>query len=168
MSIYFYIGYYYVPITVPDNPTMIDRMIFTLQWIPIELLPMIIVIIVIGQIRKNNLHIAGDPRKSEQFNAPIIAVHVRVLANTVEQTLIHVPGLFVFASRVQPENLKLVPLLAILFFVARMIYWIGYSRNALYRGLGYAATFFPSVAMHGYALFCIVYSGATHGIQSDV
>ncbi|XP_072021306.1 transmembrane protein 79-like [Amphiura filiformis] len=167
LLVYFYVGYYYVPITIPDDPNMIDRMIYTFRWIPLEILPTIIAILVVGTARGNNLRIAGDPRKPEQFTPPLIAVHVRFLANTVEQTLIHVPGLFAVASYVQPENLKLIPLIVILFVIGRIVYWIGYTRHAFQRALGFMLTIYPSIGMHGYALFCLFYYGATyHGFSS--
>ncbi|XP_072015286.1 transmembrane protein 79-like [Amphiura filiformis] len=164
---YFYVGYYYVPITVPVNPSMVDRMMFTLRWLPVEIIPTIIAILAVSTTRRYNLRIAGDPRKPEQLNPPVLGVHVRFLANTVEQTLIHVPGLFAVASHVQPENLKLIPLIVIFFVIGRIVYWIGYSRHALQRALGFTLNMFPSIAMHGYAVFCLVYSGAIYGISNN-
>ncbi len=168
MLIYFYIGYYYVPISVHfEDPSMLDRMVFTLRWVPLTTLPIIIMIIVVGNIRGRNLTTAGDPSSPGQFNPPVIAVHTRVLANTLEQTLIHIPALFAFASYVQPENLKLVPLVVILFFVGRMIYWIGYVQYPFYRALGFAMALFPSMIMTGYSIFSLFHSGVTYGMSLE-
>ena len=40
-----------------------------------------------------------------------------------------------------------VPAAAILFFVGRVLFWRGYAHGASARALGFALTFYPSVAM---------------------
>ena len=166
MAIYFYIGFYYIPIAVPENPSMTDRIIFTLRWGIIEILPLFAGIHAVGSSRGNNLAVASNPSDPKQAIPPGGAVHVRFVAHTVEQLWIHLPGLFVLASYVQPENLKLIPLIAFLFFIGRIIYWIGYIRSPLQRAFGFSFTIFPAFGMLGYATFCLLKSGATFGIQA--
>jgi uncharacterized membrane protein YecN with MAPEG domain len=40
-----------------------------------------------------------------------------------------------------------VPISAILFLVGRVLFWRGYAQGAPARALGFALTFYPSVAM---------------------
>ena len=166
MAIYFYIGFYYMPIAVPENPNWTDRIIFTLRWGIIEILPLVAGILVVGNSRGNNLAVASNPSDPKQVIPPGGAVHVRFVANTVEQILIHLPGLFALASYVQPENLKLIPMIALLFFIGRIIYWIGYMHKPLYRVYGFSFSTFPALCILGYATFCLLKSGATFGIQT--
>ena len=167
MAMYFYIGFYYIPIAVPENPNMTDRIIFTLRWSILEILPLFAGIHAVGSSRSNNLAIASNPSDPKQVIPPGGAVHVRFVAHTVEQLLIHLPGLFALASYVQPENLKLIPMIALLFFIGRIIYWIGYMHKPLYRVYGFSFSLFPALCMLGYATFCLLKSGATFGIQTS-
>ena len=162
---YFYIGYFHLVISVPDNPNMINRFIFTMRWGILEIFPVAQGMITVRLYRSVHPLITGDPRKSEQACPPRVAVHVRFLTNTVEQVLMHLPGLFVFASYTEPENLKLVPLFSIFFVIARMLYWIGYWMHYQYRGLGMNLTVWPTLFLLGYSLFCLVQCGATIGIN---
>jgi len=40
-----------------------------------------------------------------------------------------------------------IPAAAILFFIGRVLFWRGYARGAPGRALGFALTFYPTVAM---------------------
>jgi uncharacterized MAPEG superfamily protein len=51
------------------------------------------------------------------------------------------------------DQMQAIPVLVWLFAIARLIYWIGYSIDPLYRTLGFVATFYPNIAALGYALY---------------
>jgi hypothetical protein len=69
------------------------------------------------------------------------------LQNTLEQTVLAVSVHAIWAA-VMPETWQAaVPAAAILFGLGRVLFWRGYSRGAPARALGFALTFYPSVAM---------------------
>ena len=131
MILYFYVGFYYVYIPIPSNPALPERIIFTLRWGILEILPLAIAIVVVGLHRNRHSRTSGDPRKPEQVVTPEFAVHVRFLTNTVEQAATYFCGLITFASYIEPDNWKLVPLTAILFFVGRILNILVWLLNRL-------------------------------------
>ena len=69
------------------------------------------------------------------------------LQNTLEQTVLGMTIHMIWAA-VMPQSWQAaVPVAAILFFVGRILFWRGYARGAPARALGFALTFYPSVAM---------------------
>lgn len=78
-----------------------------------------------------------------------------VLQNTLEQVVLAVLAHLVVASSFNPSAPFVVALVS-LFSVGRLLFWVGYSRGAKGRALGFALTFYPSViALFGSA-FVIV------------
>ena len=69
------------------------------------------------------------------------------LQNTLEQTVLAVSVHAIWAA-VMPDTWQaVVPTAAILFLLGRVLFWRGYARGAPARALGFALTFYPSVAM---------------------
>jgi MAPEG family len=78
-----------------------------------------------------------------------------VLQNTLEQVVLAALAHFVVAASFNPSASFITALVA-LFSVGRLLFWVGYSRGAKTRALGFALTFYPSViALFGSA-FVIV------------
>lgn len=73
----------------------------------------------------------------------------RVLANTTEQVLLAL-CLWPFAGWVLGWGL--VPVLGVSFAVARLLFWIGYHLSPPLRGLGFAASFYPTLIAALWAL----------------
>jgi uncharacterized membrane protein YecN with MAPEG domain len=69
------------------------------------------------------------------------------LQNTLEQAVLAVSVHAMWAA-VMPETWQAaVAAAAILFVVGRVFFWRGYAQGAPARALGFALTFYPSVAM---------------------
>ena len=78
-----------------------------------------------------------------------------ILQNTSEQTLLAVAShLIVTASLAHPA--PLIDALAVTFAFGRFLFWFGYARGASGRALGFALTFYPSVAALLVASFHVV------------
>lgn len=70
-----------------------------------------------------------------------------VLQNTLEQTVLAVSVHMIWAVVMPDRWQAAVPAAAILFLIGRVLFARGYSGGAPARALGFALTFYPSVAM---------------------
>ena len=73
---------------------------------------------------------------------------VAILQNTAEQVLLAVLTHLVFAAIIGHPAAMLTTLVT-LFCVGRTLFWVGYKRGAGERALGFALTFYPTVAALG-------------------
>ena len=69
-----------------------------------------------------------------------VVVTNRVLTNTTEQTFIFVLSGVALIALLPAERLGAIPALAVLFVVARVVFWIGYLRQAVLRAPGMSLT----------------------------
>jgi len=69
------------------------------------------------------------------------------LQNTLEQVVLAVFAHLAWAALMPREWQAVVPVAVALFVVGRLLFWRGYARGAPARSLGFALTFYPSVAM---------------------
>lgn len=70
-----------------------------------------------------------------------------LLQNTLEQVLLAVLAHGAFAALAPPHWLGLIPTYTVLFVVGRLLFATGYAGGAGGRALGFALTFYPSMAM---------------------
>ena len=76
-----------------------------------------------------------------------IPVNIRYIQNTLEQTVLLFMGHLALALVLKPENLKILPILVILFIIGRLSFWVGYFRSPIARAFGFAVTFYPNLAV---------------------
>lgn len=83
--------------------------------------------------------------ETAQTVGPRVRIARAILGNTAEQA-----GLAVFAHLLVAVTLDayavVVPVLAGLFCVGRLLFWLGYAKGASARALGFGLTFYPSLA----------------------
>ena len=70
--------------------------------------------------------------------------HFRVQMNTLEQLVLFLPSLWIFAHFVSP---LWAAALGVVFVIGRAVYATSYVRNPKSRSLGFGLTAFPTVAM---------------------
>ncbi|WP_116811239.1 MAPEG family protein [Steroidobacter cummioxidans] len=70
--------------------------------------------------------------------------HFRVQMNTLEQLLMFLPALWIFATYISP---LWAAALGVVFILGRAIYAISYVRDPKTRALGFALTALPNLAM---------------------
>ncbi|HUN43222.1 MAG TPA: MAPEG family protein [Acetobacteraceae bacterium] len=80
-----------------------------------------------------------------------LQVNQRVITNTVEQMTLFVPAVLALAARVRPESMRQVVALALLFALARVVFWIGYLLGPRLRAPGMAVTLAVNVVALGTA-----------------
>ena len=87
--------------------------------------------------------------------SPAIGVAVAVARNTAEQVLLAALSSIILASALDRSRGFLVAA-AILFSLGRALFWLGYTGGASRRALGFALTFYPSIALLAVALIAIM------------
>lgn len=70
-----------------------------------------------------------------------------VLQNTLEQVVLAVVTHLLWAAAMPWRWQAAVPAAAMLFFLGRALFWRGYGHGAPARALGFALTFYPTIAM---------------------
>lgn len=70
-----------------------------------------------------------------------------ILQNTLEQVVLALSVHLVWAATMPWRWQAAIPAAAMLFFLGRALFWRGYARGAPARALGFALTFYPTVAM---------------------
>lgn len=80
-----------------------------------------------------------------------LQLNQRVLTNTVEQLVIFAPALLALAARTNPADMPGVVALALVFTLARLVFWIGYLRHPVLRAVGMAPSFAVSLVTLGSA-----------------
>jgi hypothetical protein len=116
----------YVSLPPPDGvETGVARVLLTLRWLPVALLPYAATCLHIMRARFNEgSHDPLDGSESEQLR-----IHCRAMQNTLEQLVWFAVCLLAVAAQIGPPQMKLVPVACVLFAVARFAYWRGYLRS---------------------------------------
>lgn len=165
----FYLGYHYgefIPVpTSPPGPsgnttTAIDmstRLAFALRCcIPLALC-LFVAVALVGN--KRALTDAVDPLSG---NEHIVQIDKNFLANTLEQCVIGLFFVLAVASYAEtPQELRILPIFAVVFTVARILFRVGYGIHYLLRAFGMAVNICANYVIIGVAL----YSLATKGLH---
>lgn len=145
----------YYPFPKPHLPTLLDRLVFTLRWLIVSLSTVFAGIIWVANTRFRTSAI----NPLNQSGTKYVEIRSRYLQNTVEQFLLHSVSLFVLSTYLSEENMGLVPLLAVLFCIARLLFAVGYSIDPHKRVVGFVMTFYPTILVIIYCLYCLFVYG---------
>jgi len=140
-----------------------DRLVFALRLQALPLLTLLISVINVGVARCRSSG-AKNPLTAGSDHA--IALPLKMNQNTIEQFLLHLGNQIILATYLPEDKLKLLPLLAIYFFVGRLTFMIGYSINHNYRSFGFIMTFIPTVGAVGYNFYWAATLGLTSKLSS--
>ncbi len=112
------------------------------------LVPAVFLLISIGRLAKHRFFtpadIDGDPSHPDTPQAIKLQ---RVLQNTLEQALLAAIAYIIWALIAPDHWLLTLPLAATLFAVGRALFFIGHSKGAAGRALGFTLTFYPTVVL---------------------
>lgn len=80
----------------------------------------------------------------------------RYIQNTTEQLLVFTIAAICFSTLLPDISPSILPVFGLWFFMARMMFWIGYIISPMGRAIGFASTFHPTIALLVFALLKMV------------
>jgi len=129
--------------------TLADRIGYALRFNAVAALPLLFAFAAVANNRF--LTEAIDPTLHREDRAT--EINGRVLDNTLQQTMVFVIATMALAAGLAPAQLRIVPAATIVFVAARLLFWIGYRIDPLYRAPGMAATSWLNMALLGTAIW---------------
>ncbi len=145
------IGYFWLAPNVGPFETAGARLAFALK---ADIFVFVWLVPCIGRVANVRFYSPADLAGSGLSEAsPRIRVPSAILQNTIEQCLLAVGAHLGLAALLRGDELRLIPLLVVLFGVGRLAFWLGYPRGAGGRAFGFATTFYPTVGAY---LLCVV------------
>jgi hypothetical protein len=129
-----------------------DRLAYALMANVVALVPFFIMLITVGNSRF--LSEAIDPTRRAE--SPSMDIDGRVADNTLQQNLVFAVASLALSTVVPLHQLQVVWACAVVFVVARAVFWLGYRINPLYRAPGMSATAYMNLGMILYLLYRIV------------
>lgn len=79
-----------------------------------------------------------------------------ILQNTLEETLLALPLHLSLAALLPRAWRGLIPMLVVQFGIGRAAFWRSYQYGAARRALGFALTFYPTVAAYALSIVLII------------
>ncbi len=130
-----------------------DRFAFLMRTMVFVALPLLFGILAVAVQRLDPRNVIGQRLKTD---TPA-DINKRYLANTIDQILLF---FFCHAALIyympKDEAISLI-LLASLFIVGRLIFWVGYHRDRFTRALGFGITFYPIIGAYLWLIIRIVF-----------
>jgi len=142
MGVLVFILYSVFP-TISGMDAMLDRLAFTLRLNVIAVLPLFIAVAAVGNARF--LSKAIDPLRHAEDKT--MEINGRVVDNTLQQNFVFFMGTLALSTFLSSETIKLIPALVAVFILARIVFWVGYRIDPLYRAPGMAATSYMNVGI---------------------
>jgi MAPEG family protein len=129
---------YGVPIAPrPETSDLPDRILFVAQWLLVPGVTLLICIIVTMSTR----FVSQDAFDGMRAPASrFTEINLRVTQNTLEQVVLVVIAWGGLALALPAERLGVIPVLAALFAVGRLLFWAGYQIDPIARAVGFGLT----------------------------
>jgi len=135
------------------TPAMADmlgeRLAYALRANIVAIVPFFIILITVGNSRF--LSEAIDPTRHAESRS--MEIDGRVADNTLQQNFVFAVASLAMSTIVPLQHLQVVWACAIVFVVARGVFWLGYRINPLYRAPGMSATAYMNLGIILYVLF---------------
>ncbi|XP_029002949.1 transmembrane protein 79-like [Betta splendens] len=143
-----YALYFYVPLRPPDCPDVASRVLFCLCCCVVAAVPVLLAMLMgaLCQFCTSSFDLQ-EPLPRRQ------ALQQLFVTASLEQLLLYVLNLVVMATLLPQDQLKLVPILAAMFILGRLVYWVSLNACSSWRGFGSGLTVFPLLAMVALNLF---------------
>ena len=156
-------GYYLFPsiLPIPSSNDFTTKLLYTLRCFvfPQTILLMFAIMRV---MRKRGSTPAGNPLLG--LDQTYLQAEKNALTNTVEQLLCILLVVLVLITYLQPPEMKIIPLVSILFATGRLFFVIGYCIKPLYRVTGIIMSFFCITSL----TVCNIYLMFSRGLMYDI
>jgi hypothetical protein len=140
-------------VIVDRSLTLADRLSYVAKW---SLLPAACVMMGVAMVANIRFFTSSiDPISGVDENA--LKVWRAFTQNSIEQAFLFIVGAAAFACITYQYWLRLIPILAILFVIGRIIFVIGYLIKPAYRATGFAMTFYPIVFLYAITTYLYIY-----------
>jgi uncharacterized MAPEG superfamily protein len=147
-------AYRYLPFEVPRLDSAADRIAFALRWEALAALALALGVVRVAQERfMTDTRLDGSPPGPADVR---LEIERRYLQNTLEQFVLALAAHLALATQLTGRALRLVPILAVWFLIARAVFFVSYRRAPLQRGYGFAATWLPTLAVLLYVAGSVV------------
>jgi uncharacterized membrane protein YecN with MAPEG domain len=151
----FAVGYFVVPTPVPRLETEAQRLIYTLRLQAPALVLLMAMIMRVARTRRTTSAINPLDAEAQQQ----VEVGNNVIRNTVEQFLINAGLQLVLSTYLTPDTMHVIPILSGLFWVARVLFWIGYHQSYIQRAQGFSMTAISNYGLCIACVFCLLVKG---------
>ena len=141
----------YFPFPKLHLPNLLDRVVFTLRCLVVSLLAIIGGIAAVATKRYGTAAINPLDPSGKKFTEQ----RQMYLQNTLEQFLVHSFCLMGLSTYLSEEKMHWIPLLVALFVIGRALFFVGYAIDPLKRTVGFGLTWWPTMAVSGYCLYCM-------------
>lgn len=145
------IGLFAIIPTITQELPLIERVKLGIVCLVFPAVFFLVVITRIGFQRFGNP--SEDPTKVVA-NSEGMEIDLRVLSNTHEQIMIFSINVLALAVLLPYQYLSLLPIYSGLFVTGRIIFWVAYRHNVLWRAPGFAMSMLPAVV--GLVYCCVV------------
>lgn len=148
-------GYVFLPFDAPVMDGAPFRLVYALRCSVFATLPVTLGYVVLGVSRLRS----GEVRSlcgADGRGSGDVTVHRTFVTDSAHLFLLYFLALAVMATYLSQEQLKLVPLLTVLFCLGRLVYWVAAAFQSSVRAFGFGLSFLPSLAMMGANLYFMV------------
>ena len=132
-----------LPLPLPDGDDVPARLAFVVHWL---LFPGLCLLAGIAMVANRRFFLSSAIDGTRTPESPSLEINLRYNQNTLEQTVLAAIAWAGLSLALPHERLSLIPALACMFVVGRVLFWIGYLIAPWARAVGFALTFYPTVA----------------------
>ncbi|XP_069576385.1 transmembrane protein 79 [Brachyistius frenatus] len=157
-------GFVFLPFDAPLLDGAPLRLVYTVRCSVFAAAPIVLGWLVLGVSRLRSgvtRPMFEDDVKEPELSD--VAVHRRFVSDSASLFLIYFLQLAVMAMYLDQEQLKLIPLLTIVFAFGRLVYWAASAFGSSVRGFGFGLSFLPSVTImvaNFYFIFTVEAAGS--------
>jgi hypothetical protein len=137
------VGLYQILPRAAHGAALADRLAYAAIANAFAALPLLAGIIAVGNARA--LSEAIDPTLGKE--SPAMIINGRVVDNTLQQYVLFCAASLALSANLNPVRLHVIAAAAIVFVAARILFWIGYRIDPLYRAFGMAATIYLNIGL---------------------
>lgn len=150
-------GYVFLPFDAPVMDGAPLRLVYTLRCSVFATLPIALGFLVLGvsRLRSGEVRSPCDADGCHAGSSDV-TIHRTFVTDSAHLFLLYFLQLAVMATYLSQEQLKVVPLLTILFCLGRLVYWVAAAFQSSVRAFGFGLSFLPSLAMMGANLYFLV------------